>query len=160
MGGKIHIPLSKDQNAIIDEEDFELVSKYKWHASLKRQRFVAANTPWKKTIIYMHRLIMNAPTGMVVDHINGDSLDNRKSNLRICTNGENSRNRTRLNSRNLSGVNGVHWSKNKKRWEVQIRDNGKTKTIGRFSCLGIAIKQRKNAEINYYGEFSPQRGGL
>ena len=89
------ISLTKGLVAIIDDEDFERVSRYKW-VSLKNKRTVYASRSsdlkgGKKTM-YMHRFIMNPPSDMQVDHINGDGLDNRRVNLRVCTQSQNLKN--------------------------------------------------------------------
>lgn len=82
------IPLPNGQFAIVDDEDFDLVSRYKWHTMVGS----SGNHQYAVTKVRMHRLIMDAPPGYMVDHINGDTLDNRKSNLRLCTNSQNQQN--------------------------------------------------------------------
>ena len=82
------IPLSNGQFAIVDDEDYELVSRYKWHTMANSN----GGHQYAATKLRMHRLIMDAPPGYMVDHINGDTLDNRKSNLRLCTNSQNQQN--------------------------------------------------------------------
>jgi hypothetical protein len=82
------IPVGQDDFAIVDDEDYEVLSQYKWHLmanSTKTHKYAA-------TKMRMHRFIMNPPKGFVVDHINGDTLDNRRQNLRICTNAQNQQN--------------------------------------------------------------------
>ena len=89
------IPLTKGLVAIIDDEDFERVSRYKWLALPRKRTSYATRTSQvggtKKTV-YLHRFILNASNGLQVDHINGNGLDNRKSNLRLVTHSENLRN--------------------------------------------------------------------
>lgn len=82
------ISLGNNQFAIVDDEDFELISKLKWHI----QPACNGREGYAVTKIRMHRVIINAPHGAMVDHINGDSLDNRKCNLRLCTNAQNQQN--------------------------------------------------------------------
>ena len=107
--------------------------------------------------IRLHRLLLGAKDGDIVDHANRDKLDNRKQNLRIATPSENTQN-SKISKKNKTGFIGVWWDKDRKKWEVQIRLNGKSKKIGRFTNLEKAIKARLEAELEYFGEdFAPQR---
>lgn len=108
------------------------------------------NKTWRR----LHRLIMNVTDpNIFVDHINHNGLDNRKSNLRICTNQENIRNCITPKN-NKSGYKGIYWAKDKNKWTVQITLNNKTKYIGRYEKLEDAIAARKEATKKYYGEFA------
>lgn len=127
--------------AVIDEEDLEKVIKYKWRYN---GRYV---TTYK---YLLHRLIMNAKQGEVVDHINGNTLDNRKSNLRICSVKENTRNHKRY-STNTSGHGGVY--KNRNRWRARIKVDNKLINLGSYENIEDAVKARKEAEKKYFGEF-------
>lgn len=99
------IELSKGMVAIIDDDDFDLVKSINWYALNSRGRFYAHAVIDGKSVL-MHRIIMSVPDGMFTDHINNDSLDNRKSNLRICTHSENMRNR-KLSKASKSGLKNV-----------------------------------------------------
>jgi hypothetical protein len=101
---------------------------------------------------YVHREIMGAKKGESVDHINGNKLDNRKENLRICTHTENMWN-TKKPKTNKSGIKGVHWQEDRQKWSAQISYKGKTIPLGRFNCFEDAVKARKQAEQQYHGEF-------
>lgn len=104
------VPLGNGQFAIVDDEDFELVSRYKWHtmASKDKSHIYAASR------LRMHRLIIDAPPDMFVDHINGDTLDNRRCNLRLCTNAQNQQN---TGSRGGSSrYKGVSFNKKSGKW--------------------------------------------
>ena len=133
--------------AIIDLEYVDVVKKHKWcltHGYAKSDEFG-----------FLHRLIVNCPDDLVVDHINHNRLDNRISNLRICTRQENCMNSgKRYNS---SGVTGVTWAQNRNRWHARIVINGKQKHLGYFKTKEEAIEARRQAEIEYYGEFAPTR---
>jgi len=106
---------------------------------------------------YVHRFIMQAKKGETIDHINGDKLDNRRCNLRICTQRENTRN-SRARSDNSSGVPGVFWSPERNKWVAQITDDGKRIHLGRFENKEAAIEAKLLAERNLYGQFSRQFG--
>lgn len=101
----------------------------------------------------LHRLIMNAPDGMAVDHINGDITDNRKSNLRICVNSENLRNRGAQRN-NKSGYKGVSWHKPTGKWVAMICINKKRKYLGVFINKKDAAIAYNEASIKYHGEFA------
>lgn len=104
------VPLGNSQFAIVDDEDFELVSKYKWHFRVWHN----GNGGYAVTNMRMHRLIMEAPPDMLVDHINGDPLDNRRCNLRLCTNAQNQQN---TGSRGGSSRHkGVSFNKKSGKW--------------------------------------------
>lgn len=153
------IPLTQGKYAIVDDKDFKFLSQWNWHLrkTLNKERFYAVRmsprVKGKQTVIKMHSLIIGTPKGMDTDHINGDGLDNRKSNLRICTRSENCLNRRR-HSNNKSGYKGVFWHKQSKKWEVSIQINKKQITIGRFENIKEAIKVCKNARIKYHKEFA------
>ena len=138
---------------LIDLDDVDKVKNIKWHKSdLQRNTYycISNNKTWKR----LHRLIMNVTDpNIFVDHINHNGLDNRKSNLRICTNQENIRNCITPKN-NKSGYKGIYWAKDKNKWTVQITLNNKTKYIGRYEKLEDAIAARKEAAKKYYGEFA------
>jgi len=101
----------------------------------------------------MHRLILNAPDGMQVDHVNEIGLDNRKSNLRICNQSENQRNRSKQKN-NTSGFKGVHWHVVDKRWMATIKVDKKKIHLGSFRNPIDAAKVYNSAAIKYHGEFA------
>lgn len=140
---------NKIGETIIDAEDVDLVKQYSWSLSNGRHtQYCKSNQ-----VGQLHRLVMNAPKGMVVDHINHNGLDNRKSNLRICTNQENICN-CEIPKNNKSGCKGVYWAKDKNKWTVQVTINNKTIYIGRYTNLEEAIEARKEASKKYYNEFA------
>lgn len=94
------------------------------------------------------------PGKMQIDHINGDSTDNRIENLRLATSQQNNRNR-RIASNNKSGVRGVCWCRSKRKWKAYIMIDGKMHNLGGFDSLQDAQAKRISAEIMHFGEFSP-----
>lgn len=116
------IPLTRGYYAIVDLDDYHELRKYKWHASKSRSKFYASRSV-KGKLIRMHNMILEPPPGMLVDHINRDSLDNRRSNLRICTRSENVIN---SDAKKTSKYLGVHYAKKEKMWVATIR-------IGRYT---------------------------
>jgi|SRR5699024_12026504 len=101
----------------------------------------------------MHRVIMNPPEGMYVDHINNNKLDNRKSNLRLCTHMQNRHNSV-ANINNTSGYKGVFWHNQAKKWRVQITTRGKTHSFGLYHDKHEAAKAYNEAAKDLYGEFA------
>ena len=102
----------------------------------------------------MHRIVMEVEKDMVVDHINRVKHDNRKDNLRICSQKENSRN-LKISINNTSGVTGVCFNKSNNRWRATIGINGKRIHLGYFANKQDAIEARLKAELELFGEYSP-----
>jgi hypothetical protein len=140
-----YIELTQGKRAMVDDEDFEVLNKYKWYVEKKRggQVYYAGRSNGVGND-YMHRVIKNVPNGMFTDHVNGNGLDNRKENLCICTNAENLRNRTRLPENNTSGTLGVTWVKTNNKWRAQAMRNYKNVHLGYFSDKKEAIECRMN----------------
>lgn len=105
------IKLTQGKYAIVDDEDFEWLNQWKWCYCKYVIRDIILNKKNKR--IYMHRLIMNTPEKMQTDHINGNKLDNRRNNLRICTQSQNNMNR-KISKLNTSGYRGIYWDKDNK----------------------------------------------
>jgi hypothetical protein len=100
----------------------------------------------------LHRIILDCPEDMMIDHINHDKLNNSRSNLRIVTQQQNCMNKGK-HKNNTSGIIGVNWHKKYKKWVAQINLNNKKIHIGLFDNFDEACKARKEAEIKYFGEF-------
>ncbi len=96
---------------------------------------------------------MNARSGELIDHINHDTLDNRKCNLRVCDKVRNGRNR-RLNVNSTSGYKGVTWSEQNRKWMAYIYDHKKFKNLGYYTNVDDAVCARKEAEAKLFGEFA------
>lgn len=156
MNSKVFIPLTKGQIAIIDLDDYELINKYTWCAKVAGRTYYAMtstyNKNYKSIFSSMHRVILNPKKNEVVDHLNGNGLDNRKCNLRICSQQENLFNQ-QLRVDNTSGYKGVTWDKSNNKWLSQIQINKKNIKLGRFLNIEDAIKARKEAEIQLFKSF-------
>lgn len=153
------IPLTKGKFAIVDPEDFDRLSIYKWFASKNGSTFYAkrhtrTGEHAKTTSVCMHREIMNAPDNLVVDHINYNGLDNRKANLRLATRRQNSLHVIRTMNPGSSKYKGVSWHTYKKRWGAQITYNGKTTFLGYFKDEIQAAKVYDKAARIYHAEFA------
>lgn len=130
--------------ALIDLEDVDKVKDYKWGLT---KGYVL-----NKSIKELHRFIMDCPDDMIVDHINHNRLDNRKSNLRLCNKSQNAMN-TKKRKNNTSGTTGVYWDKKYNNWYSQIFINDKCMHLGHFNTKEEAIEARKQAEIDLFGEY-------
>lgn len=138
------IPLSKGQFALVDDDDFDAVSALKWHWSygyaVHTEYLGGGRSKPRYKSLRMHRFIMDAINGMDVDHINHNPLDNRRSNLRVCTRGQNRSNS--LKRKGVSRYKGVSWAKARGRWVAQIRKDGKCHEI-------IATTDEREAALYY-----------
>lgn len=148
------------EGVLIDEEDRELVASYNnWH--IRKRGDVSAISlklnKGQRTYSYykLHRVIMGVTDPkVVVDHINRNRLDNRKVNLRLCTNQENCRNMS-LKKNNTSGFSGVMWDKTRNKWVARLKLNRHSKHLGRFDTIEEAISARLFAEDYYFGQYAP-----
>lgn len=146
------IKLTKGYITIVDDEDFERVSKFKWQVSVTKTNNYARRTVGSgknKKTIRLHNYVLEIQD--TVDHINGDGLDNRKENLRVCRREENAKNR-KLNCNNISGYKGVRLEYGK--WRAQIKVNGKRVHLGMFAEKMDAAKAYDEAALKYHGEFA------
>jgi len=121
------IPLTQGRETLVDADDVDFLSKFSWSWSLRGTVIGYAKLPG--TSVGMHRIITNCPKGLVVDHINGNSLDNRKKNLRICTNRENAQNTTKHRNGKLLGC---YYNKKSRKWQASIQIYGLRKFLGEF----------------------------
>lgn len=148
--------LSNGVVVLIDSEDYELVRNYKWYISGSGYVESFSNGNNKKKRILLHRLILNAPTHLETDHINRNPLDNRKSNIRLCTHSQNMCNRT--NKRNTTGYRGVSQYAN--RWVAYICHNKKRMNLGSFIEIKDAARAYNRAAMKYHGEFAHLNEGI
>ena len=146
------IKLTQGKEAIVDDEDYCWINKFKWYVSKThtKDKWYAKGQICGLNV-QMHRLLLNAPKNMQVDHINGDGLDNRKANIRLCTRSENQHNATKSRTA-MSRFKGV--SKANGKWTAQISLKGKSIHLGTFSTEIDAAKEYNSAAILYHGKFA------
>lgn len=140
---------------LISPQDLPILELYAWKVNKQLPApYVTANPRWKSPMLYLARVIMQAPKGIEVDHRNNDVLDNRRENLRFATRSQNNRNR-RVNRNNKSGYKGVSVDKRcPDRWQAAIYVAPKQIRLGSFSTPEAAALAYNRAALKYYGEFA------
>lgn len=150
-----YIPLTQGQSAIVDDEDFEYLNQFKWHAEKLHGTYYAARRVRasfrKYVIVKMHQVIVGRTAGLEIDHINGNGLDNRRFNLRLVTHQQNSQN-SKLRTDNTSGYKGVGWSPQKNKWYAKIVKDGKQIHVGFFDDPVLAAKAYDRKARELFGE--------
>lgn len=150
------VQLTRGLVALVDSADFERVTAYNWSAFFNGgKRPYAARQErrgGKRQYVSLHRFILAAPVGAVVDHIDGNTLNNTRANLRICTQSENMRNQRR------TGVKGVCKMPNSSRWYARIFIDGKRKHLGCFATQAEAAQAYDAAAIAAFGEYARPNG--
>jgi hypothetical protein len=152
------IPLSKGKHAIIDEEDFELISQYKWSATEpdhRRSIYARTNVKGVDGNYYterMHRLLLGLQKGdgKIVDHVNGNGLDNRKTNLRVSSRSDNAAN-VAIHRGNKSGYKGVSFRKDRCLWRTEIRRHGLNVYKSYSKCVHLAGRKYNDNAVRIHG---------
>lgn len=161
------IPVSRGKYfALVDDEDYEWLMQWKWFYSgngyaVRKPRARQGECP-KGTysngnsdakVKLMHREILKTPEGFVTDHINGNTLDNRKSNLRACTDAQNTRNQ-KTRHKSVSGYKGVTWNKPLGKWQAAICVDRKQIHLGFYDSKDVAAVIYNEAAIKHHGSFA------
>lgn len=146
-----YIALTKGMFAIVDAEDYDELMKYKWTAFYTCGKWYAARNE-KGTCVLMHRQIMKAPKGKVVDHHNGMSLDNRKANMRLCNHSQNNINRRPRGK--TSKYKGVTRDKKRSLWRSTAWYKGRSIHVGRYTNEAQAARAVDYVNVQLNGEYA------
>lgn len=149
----LHGIRSDGKFVIVDDDDYEWLNQWKWYYHKDGYASRGERKDGKYRKILMHREVIHTPSDMHTDHVNGDGLDNRKSNLRICTRLENMHNR-RPQRDSSSKYKGVYYSKRSECWGAYITVNGKRINLGYFNTEEDAARVVDRAAIEYHGDFA------
>lgn len=152
------IPLTRGFVALVDDEDFEFASRWKWYAAAtgpSRRYNYACRGVWapesraRRTVL-LHRELMGNPVGLVVDHINGDTLDNRRCNLRACTHAENLRNKvSNVGAHPFKGVFHHH-----RAWYAKLKKGGEVFISKAQRSIEDAARAYDELALQHHGEFA------
>lgn len=151
------IPLTQGKYALVDDADYECLKQFNWRIRITgRQVYAIRDLPkhkGKRRTMPIQRFLLNAHPPLYIDHINSDGLDNRRSNLRICTKQQNNMNQ-RPQVGKSSVYKGVTWRTRDKIWAAQIHINKKTIHLGHFKLETDAARAYNEAAKIYFGEFA------
>jgi len=149
------IELTRGKVSLIDDADYESVAVFSWYARLEGTVWYAIRKAGNGSLrdIRMHRLLLGAPDGMQVDHLNGNGLDNRRENLRLCTNRENQQNRAKQSKPSSSRFKGVSYH-GRGKWQAHIRANGVFRYLGLFASEDDAALAYNVAAKEHFGDFA------
>lgn len=147
-------------SALIDDEDFDFVSEYRWYVNAYGyavcNHYIGGRISkgyYGQEVIFMHRLIMDAPKGVEVDHKDANRLNNCRVNLRLCNKSQNQAN-SKIRKDNTSGYKGVSWHKQVSKWHANIMLGGKSKSLGLFDTKEQAAQAYREASLEYHKEFT------
>ncbi len=151
--------MAQPQYAKVGPADYKRLREYEWFAQKGKNCFYAvrrARGPKgsKLATIYMHRELIDVGDGLLIDHVNQDSMDNRRANLRGATRAQNIRNRKKFSTSSVSKYKGIYRYKDKKRWIARIMFERKRIHLGIFRNEIDAAKAYDRAAIKYHGEFA------
>lgn len=136
---------------MVDDEDYNYLNQFNWQVD--KNSCVSTHTNSLLDSRLIHRVIMKPPVGVEIDHIDGNRLNNQKSNLRFATSSQNKINRGARKD-NCSGYKGVSWHKQRNRWTARIMVNGKYKHLGLFTDILEAAKAYNHNAFKHYGEYA------
>lgn len=153
-----YIPLTKGKFALVDDADFDWLNQWKWSYLESSKKggvgyAVRHASDNHNSLIFMHRLIFNAPSDMQVDHWDRDGINNQRDNLRFATHAQNTQNQAK-HCAVTSRFKGVSWHKSSQKWQAGIRKDGRTIYLGCYANEQDAAAAYNSAARTYFGEFA------
>lgn len=162
-GDLAYVRLTRGYTAVIDAADVGFVEGFNWHSAVfKGTAYAVRNAPKPcggQSTLRMHRIITSAQESLVVDHINGDGLDNRRQNLRVVSHALNMRNQS-LRSDNKSGLKGIRWREPTQKWNAYINVDGKHYSLGHYATKEEAYAAYIEGSKRFHGEFARAAQGM
>ena len=147
----VKIELTQGKFALVDDSDADIGNNKWYYVHGYAGRWIGGRN--KPKFLYMHRVIMGEPTGKQVDHINGGTIDNRRSNLRVATRSENLRNRGATKANKL-GIKGVYHDPHRNQYTVRLQWDGKLQYLGRYTNIASAVMVRDAFIVAHHKEFA------
>lgn len=145
------IKLTRGMATLVDDEDYAFLITHKWYTQKSGSNYYAARMA-KRKVIFMHHVILGRKDGHDIDHIDHNSLNNQKENLRFATRSQNNANRIN-NTNGTSKYRGVWFKRDRVRWGACIGINGKTKYLGSFETELLAAEAYNKKAVEVFGEF-------
>jgi len=144
--------------ALVDDSDYDTLNRWRWQVHpwdgyVFRTKRIKRDGVWRSEGEFLHKRLCPSPFGMVTDHVNGDRLDNRRSNLRVATRGQNIQNAP-VRRDNRLGYKGVVWRAKSRDYVAYINFQGRRICLKTYHSLEDAVAARRAAELKYYGEFA------
>lgn len=160
-GNVAYVPLTRGYEAIIDADSAPLVSEWNWCAkvdtlsdgSVRSVYAYRSSMKPRRAVFYLHKAILTVEDGQHVDHVDGNGLNNRRSNLRPASPSENQHNRKRL-SKTVSGLKGVSRAPRSPKWRARIKINGQERVVGLFDTKEAAHAAYIKAAMALHGDFA------
>lgn len=146
------IQLTQGKVALVDDEDYNFLCVYSWHAHKGRETYYATTNINKKTV-KMHRLLLNAKDDDFIDHKDHNELNNQRNNIRICTRSQNKQNALKRKA-GSSAYKEVNWHKHEKRWVAQVSVNKVRLHLGYYDSEDLAALMYNFGAIKYFGKFA------
>lgn len=153
-----HLPLSKGRYALVDDSDFDTLAQYAWHITGAGYAAGFVRVNGTRLRVYLHRYLLDAQPGQIVDHIDGDPLNNTRANLRLVTRAQNQWNRKA--QLNASGYKGVSWHRLNQKYYARIQVHNRRHFLGYFETAEEAAEAYDAAAQQLYGEHARDNSDL
>lgn len=147
------IGLTRGMSAMVDDCDYDSLNEFRWYTNKNYRTYYAATKRPEQTV-QMHRVILSAPMGVLVDHIDGNGLNNQRANLRFASPSENTAHRLHRPAVTSSRYRGVTYNRRTSSWQAGIKVAGKSRHLGLFECEDVAAHAYDAAARRTWGQFA------